>query len=267
MSEKHINEFRVFDSVSDFLDVVDKETKHDSQGKDRQASSWTADKSWKETFKLSRTGDLSAVDDANAILEKVDASVVSSGLRPQWVSAPCGAFPNVPAYLANAPESMFRKENERGVKKSVNIYYVPAVSASIEHTEIFKRGVTVLALAMQLSRICSVNIYFATCYGTQDHIIRLATPMVLSESAHVLTSTAFLRNLSYGLAHAHGWFGSWARWHKNNDADHNIKEIKKRLELSDDDIVIPPMHKEEWDSGQLNDPVKYINEMLEKYKS
>ena len=41
---------------------------------------------------------------------------------------------------------------------------------------------------------------------------------------------------------------------------------KKQLKLSDDDIIIPPLDLAEYNRGDMKDPVKYINKILNHYR-
>jgi hypothetical protein len=263
--QKNWEKFDYFDSVPEFLKAVEEETPEHK--KEQYGRTWTGNMSHDEAVELTRKGDISAVEKANAILEKVDGSILQDGLRERWITAPAGAFANVPAFLANAPETMFQKANARGQKKSVNVYFCGTSASGISAEDLFKRGTVVLALVMQLSRLCDVNLYFYSALDGNNHIVRLASPMVLSESAHVLTCTAFDRCLSHGREYAHGYCGSWAKWVEHGDDEHNIKAVKLILGLKEDDIVFPSVHMEHFQKGFFTEPVKHINEILSKYKS
>lgn len=123
-----------------------------------------------------------------------------------------------------------------------------------------------MSLAMSLERVRPVNVWLTTCYGIHDHAIRLkSNPMVLSEAANAMTDPAFFRHLSYRLAKAYGWDGRWAPW-RSSDKEIMEKNFRDRLGCNENDIIIPAMHQEEWESGELADPIKYINKILDKYR-
>ena len=258
---------RTFNSVHEFLAACNAETTtSDKRQCDRRALSWNGGLSWQQSHDLALHGDLSAVSEANQIMEQIDAKSVSKGYRPQWQLSVAGPVPCVPAYLANSPESMLQMSKRRAPRKQVNVYYSPVLSQNISADVFFKRGVAVLALVMQLGRTCDVNCFYYTTLGKMDHIIRLASPLVLSEAAHVFTSPGFVRNLSYMLAKSHDWTGDWARWfHYGADRDANIKAIRREVGATDSDIIIPPLTAHE-ENATMNDLVAYVNSLTAQHR-
>lgn len=252
-----------YDSISGFLKDVTALTTAEEIEKANGKRRWQGGSTWEEAFALTASGDTSAVQKANSIMEHVDDNIAVKGNRPCWNTAPAGAFPNVPAYLANAPETMYQRQNTRGDKRAINIFYSPSSSGDINADKVFNRGVTVLALAMQLSRTKDVNIHFFTARGLGNHVVRLTAPMVLSESAHILTNVGFIRGISLRLSRSLGWGGNWASWLDRDDDEATVKNIRNYYCLSDDDIIIPPMQKRKQDP--LSNPVEYINNILKKH--
>lgn len=263
--------FERFDSVADFAaacrsaGVNDNEHSGSGGGGD---SSW-AGETLNQAYDYAENGNPALVAKAESVLDKIDSELDTSGLSPAWRNSVVGAFPNVPAYLANDPESMRHlHRNTENTNGEVNVYYAPNCSSSISNLESRKRGVTVLALVMALARVRPVNAYFFSTLGTKDQLVRIQTnPMVLSEAANALAATGFYRQLSYGYAHTGGWPGRWARWFDYGNPRACIPLVKKALNLTDEDLVIPPMTQREWKAGGLKDPVEYINAQLDKYRT
>jgi hypothetical protein len=231
-------------------------------------SGWSGETE-QELEERSRNGYTGAVPEAEKLLAGIDASLNMHGLTPRWNRAPVGAFPCVPSYLANDPDSMLRIDRVVAPRGEINVYYCPMTSSGVYHEESFRRGVVVLAAIMALSRVRPVNAYYVTCMGLGDHIIKLRTnPMVLSESAYVLTSCAFYRTWAYSWGHdTAGWDGGWGAWsgqYTRDEADAKVAHMKTCLGLGDEDVMIPGMHL--YDLGIMRDPVKWINGLLDRYR-
>lgn len=226
---------------------------------------------WDGATSKARDGDLSAVADAEAIMDAIDHQIDIAGLRPQWGDSVVGAYPNVPAYLAGAPESMRARVMERSPLGPIRIFYSPVCSAIIGHADAHKRGLAVLSLVMALQRIRPVQVIIFTAYGIHDHTIAIRTePMVLAEAAHCLTATSFYRALSYQLAKYYGWDGGWAQWYLDceNSEEAIEKAIRRQVGANEDDLVVPPMaimhgaHEE-----MINTPAAWINRIMDKYRN
>ena len=259
--------FRMFNSVQEFVDTCAAETtarvRREYSSEDTRR--WTGH-TWQEAHDIAKAGDIGAVPKAEEMLDKIDAEIDTSGLTPRWEDSVVGAFANVPAYLAGAPESMRNKRDSHTNKGEVNVYYSSVTSADIKKEMSYDRGITMLALVMALQRVRAVNLYYFTTLGkAYDHVVKVQTnPMVMSEAAHVLTSTSFYRNLSYGMATTKGWKGGWARWSSYGNDKVIVDTLKRTLDLADDDVVIPTMHRR--NTGMMADPVKYINGHLDRYR-
>lgn len=213
---KYPDYFREFENVQALADAAAKEGRTQYGPSD----SW-AGGSREDAQKWAREGNTSAVPAAEEIVSRINAKIDTHGLRPQWTTSVTGAFPNVPAYLANSPETMFamHNRNDRGSRTPVRVVYAPVCSASISVKNWEKRGAHVLALVIALSRVRPVDLTMITCYGHGDHVIHVPTrPMVMSEAAYVIAKTACYRRLSYDYADGHGWHGDWAPW-----IEHHVK--------------------------------------------
>lgn len=239
----------------------------------RENSDWSGETP-AEILDSLANGDTKAVPAAEAVLDKINARLDLSGIAPRWGRTVVGAFPDVPAFLGGAPECMIRREPGSAPRGAINVYYCPMTSGSTAHERSFTYGVSVLAAVMALSRVRPVNVYYYTVCGIGDHVIRLRTdPMVLSEAAYILTSTAFYRSVSYSYAENLGWDGAWGNWAcvgvsnsegRNLPREKKIAHMKGILGLGDDDIIIPAMDVES--IRAMGDPVKWINGLLDKYR-
>jgi len=255
-----------FPSVASFMEAF-----HASGAKISDRQSWTGETRAQVENSLAN-GNTDSVAKAEAILATIDANVNTRGLTRRWANDVVGAFPNVPAYLAGQPESMRRmdRQQRRSRRSAVRVYYSPVSSQSISHEQNFRRGVVVLAAVMALQRVRPVEVYYFTVLGLGDHVIKLRTdPMVLSESAYVLTSGGVCRSTSYPYAHAVSeWRGDWGRWsgqyEREMSREAKIEHMKTVLGLGEDDILLPAVHMRDQDI--LDNPVAWINGLLDKYR-
>lgn len=179
-----------------------------------------------EALRLTREGDLSAVEKADRLLSEMNYTPQTA--RRGFVLDVAGAAPVTPVYLSGNPLNMRRKIRIKDEYAPIAIVYDPTCSAAISADKIFQRGITVLALLRALSEIRPVELWVATGLGAQDWFklrspwtrnervkgFWLATrvetaPLDLAHAAHFLTHAAHVRGIGYGLCHAMGSGGSW----------------------------------------------------------
>lgn len=252
--------WRHFESIQEFIEEC-----HGEEFRDRSSFSG---ESISETLKKAKNGDLRAVSEAEKIIDSIDSALDMTGLRSMWGAAPVGAFPNVPAFLGGDPDCMWLKQERQSPRGEINLVFCTCCSGGVNAKRAFQRNITILAATMALSRIRPVNLLYTTSYGTGDHTIKVrSNPMVLSEAAFLTTSVGFLRNLSFAWSSQKGWTGGWAHWlHSQTNNDVMDRCFRAELGLGADDIVIPAMHLDS-ERDILANPVKYINGLLDRYRS
>lgn len=257
-----------FESVAAFMDAF-----RASGATIANKPDWTGETAAQIRASLAN-GNTDAVPKAEAVLDKINARLDLSGIAPRWGRSVVGAFPDVPAFLAGAPESMIRREPGESPRGAISVYYSPVAAAKTSHETWHANGITVLAAIMALSRVRPVNAYCFTPYGIGDHVIRLRTdPMVLSESAYILTSPGFFRAVSYEYAATFGWGGGWGNWSCSKTGgssaggwsrERKTAHMKKILGMGEDDILIPALDPAAM--AEISDPVTWINGLLDKYR-
>lgn len=258
--------FLCFESLESFLECMPL----DLCEANHEGGYWTAE-TWSEFNERIHDGYTGAVPDAEKLLAEIDANIDTTGLIDHWQDSVVGAFPNVPAFLAGSPECMRSftgNSRNTGKKSPIKVVYSPIVSASTDAETIKKRGIVVLALVMALSRVRPVELEVVTCLGNMDSRIRLkSAPLMLSETAYVLTNPTWFRSLAYTFAHASAaWDGGWGAWSGGgSQSDEGVAHMRKCLGLQDDDLFISPLHCN--DNELMDNPVKYINGVLDQYRN
>ena len=177
-------------------------------------NSWFNDESESETLRKAELGDTTLVPLAERELNKLDATLETP--RRIWDRSPAGAFCVVPDVLAGLPTPMRRQVFTRDETSPITILACSTSSGGISAKVLEKRGITILALVMALSRIRPVTLHQLTIlHGNDDGETVITSeinthPLDLATACYVLTSAGFARRLTYGLAKAlNGFNGSW----------------------------------------------------------
>lgn len=235
---------------------------------DSSAKSWTG-----ETFKESVDGvvygSTKYVEQAESILEKLYTEIDVP--YPTWQPSMAGAYPSVPDFLSNDPESMRTLEAEDSSRSPITVYYVTTSSAGHNWQDLLKKGVATLAFAMVLSKTRPVNLKLvSTLDGSSKDKCTLIEINVdlnnisLAAAAYAIASTGFDRNLThtYG-AHHNGFSGHWA-WFSFPSDNSYWTNLRHYLKMSDDDILIKGAFLE--DKKIVEDPVAWCKEQIANYQ-
>ncbi len=244
-------EFSVFDGLADFADGCERRGTTRNTCEDEWAGG-----SGKDALAFARHGDVSHVVEAERILEKLGTEIDSDGVRPVWTPAVVGTFPLVPAYLAGTPEAMLARTDVPDARGEIEVWADPTASGVCDQKDMVRRGVVTMAFTMALSRVRNVRMVVYTTNGVGDVVIRLASPMDVSEVCAAFCQTSITRHLIYAWSHSYGWSGAWARWSEvkagrdverttleklagmPNDAVHlSVEKLGEYSSVSDDDLV------------------------------
>jgi len=259
---------RWFGSLSEFGEACQHAKPQGASG------SWCdwAGGSWDSAMRKLRSGDDSAVPEAESMLKDINDRLDLSGLSSRWNTSPVGAFPHVPAFLAGQPESMWARMPEASKDGEVRFVFCPTSFHGYSVENLRKRGVAVLAAAMALSRIRKVEVWVVSAMEmVHQFAVRMASPIILSESAYAMADTVFDRKLVHDLGYAEEEFtGGWAIWQKIG----TLSDARRVVDLADEDVWSPPVMRpgikssaEERDLNQIvEDPVKWINGLLDRYR-
>lgn len=181
--------------------------------------------SYAQAIEAVNTGDNAGVAASDGFLRQLeDAMPHAFATGWQNVDGPTGAFPNVPAMLQGHPFHMRRRHRIAKETTPLTVYADLTISAGVSSADLQRRGSCILALVRALSSRRPVDLYAVSGAGQSDTcmyvICRIETaPLDLARAAHVLTSAAVYRGITFAIIQkAHrdgslgrgGWSGSWA---------------------------------------------------------
>lgn len=260
MSETVISTYESIGAFCAALDSTARESEKRKNGND-----WNGNQSWEQARKSIIEGHLDVVPKANALIEKLAGASIELE-QSQWELSMAGAFPCVPAFLADSPESMFRQVQVKTETAPVRIFASVCVSAGIDSETLEARGTTILALCMRLTAIRPVELYVYADMGGKGHAlmpcIKLETsPLDLSTATYALSHTSFLRQLCFSWAYPKGWSGQWA-WDEQPNSERGIRKTKEALGVGEHDLLIPGGYATD---PLITRPVEWINEQIARF--
>lgn len=253
-------------SLSGFFELLGK-AEANAMGSDTE---WYGGKLPLELVDYLSRGDDKLAGSAESTFDSVLAELLpdTEGGFPIRVAAPVGAFPNVGAFLAGRPDSMFGYEPapEMGpVKMVIEL----TCSAGTEHKDMLARGVAFIGLAYALQTIRPVEVYagisHATHSGEFEHATAVrvsSTPLDLSRLAAITTATGagryLIKDPETGIEQ-----GGWPETTPD-----------KLFDLGPDDIYLPgPKFKQAWQTdpigtlkAQIGDQVSALLSPRETYQ-
>ena len=196
--------------------------------------SWYGNESEADTLHKAEVGDTSLVPKAEAYLDQLDHAIETP--RRTWERNVAGPFCVVPDVLAGLPTPMRRMVHTRDETSPITILAVTTSSAGIDAETLAKRGTTILALVMALSRIRPVTLQQLTILDGRDEGETVITseinthPLDLATACYVLTSAGFARRLTYNLARSKNHFmGGWPREFNYGRPERYYDRLRLRL--------------------------------------
>lgn len=171
------------------------------------------------------TGDNAGVEASDTFLRQLEEAMPHA-FATGWqnIDGPTGSFPNVPAMLQGHPYHMRQRVRVSKETTPLTVYADLTISAGVSSADLRKRGSAILALVRALASRRPVELYAVSGAGTGSTCMYVlckidTAPLDLSRAAHVLTSPAVYRGITFAiLQKAHrdgsmanrGWGGSWA---------------------------------------------------------
>ena len=233
-----------------------------SNSQKRCREEWTGE-TWKGALANAIHGSKKHVPAAEAMLEKASFAIESP--RSRWVSSVAGAYPIVPEALAGFPEPMRRRVNVKDEGLPLKIVIDCTSSAAIDHKMLLTRGITYLALAMNLANTRPVEMHMLIAEGdtyTPTGIVAIripSAPLDLAVASNALTSVGLMRGLGYSwLNGMHGVGGGWA-WCQSPFTEAKrkiyIANMRVALELAETDLFVPPTH---CDDEAIKNPIEFL---------
>ena len=121
------------------------------------SGSWYNNETRKQTLHFTDVGKTDLVPIAEQQMHRLDLAIETP--RFTWDRSPAGAFCSVPDVLAGLPTPMRRRVDTPDTHAPIHIYFVTTSSASVDAETLQRRGTTILALTMALSRVRPVNLW------------------------------------------------------------------------------------------------------------
>lgn len=156
---------------------------------------------------LARKGDASLVPQAETFLADLEVEIMQN--TPQVELDVCGFAPNVPAFLAGAPDNMFSRRVQRNPSRfnPLNIFYCVSSSSGLDRAQVIRRGIAVLGLYLSLAKTRPVTLWTFNDGSTRnmgvDYFnVKIKASTVLSELCFVLTSQVYALSMCYALEEA-----------------------------------------------------------------
>jgi hypothetical protein len=147
-------------------------------------------------------GSVDNVELIRAEREKAERINVQT-LIPQWERDLCGSLPDVGAAVAGDPVSMRHLVNVPTDTRPVRIFVGMASSCTFSADQLATRGAWISALALQLQRTRSVDVY-AVNSGRDSRVnydwsilVKLPKPLCMADLSYWLCSQASVRGLLY----------------------------------------------------------------------
>lgn len=257
---------RQYDSIAAIRDIYLRATTRSPDGD----LSWYGNETREDVLRYSAEGNFSLVPEAEALLAELNTDI--SVPRREWERAPAGAFCAVPDVLAGLPTPMRRMRHTLNDVAPITILATTTSSASITATQLRRRGTTILALVMALTRIRPVTLYQLTVVdGNRDKsgetviTARINTaPLDLATACYVLTSAGFARRITYDVARTINDFtGGWPRGYRLGSSGKYFTALVPRLGLLPENTLIIPS-AEQGDS-LLRNPVEWVNMQVARF--
>ena len=225
------------------------------------------------------TGDTSYIEQARKLIEDMtNHSLLSTGLK-MYEPSIVGAFPHVPNYLNDLPETMYQLDETdlRGNTTPIRIFMQLNSSAGVSSAELTSRGLTALGLVLALESIRPIDLYvvgvcridsslenFGTCTRVETR------PLDLARAAYMLCCPEFYRVITWaasvelGRALGHQYTGINFAFGESPGSRASIDAYTKALSLNNDDVFLPGTFL--INSQYKNDPIGYIKNYLKKYE-
>jgi len=155
-SNVEIVEFKNYDEVIEFASASHPRGIREGSGShadaDQKRNPWHGTGTWQQCLDLTRDGWPEGREKAEALRANLTSVMGSRSVRPRMYTAVAGFAPNVPAYLAGEPETMYalRPIETLGTGKLVHIVFNCCVSCGIDPQTMMLRGALVMALVDML---------------------------------------------------------------------------------------------------------------------
>ncbi len=241
-------------------------------------------KTMQQQLACSAFGDLSVVESAQRLLDKIQTEI--SIPASTWVDDVAGFFPCVPEALSGDPECMRHAEDQQSNTTPLNIFVDLATSAYLTPNLIMSRGCAVLALVMALTAIRPVSLRVGCLMGSStsasgqkagDEWCAVSAvidtqPLDLARAAWALTDAGCARRLFYAVGGTVGFDGAWPSF---RGVPYGEVQSKKYIErsaeifaLDGETLYLPPMCVIDQEiEMMINRPTQWVNKKIEQFRA
>lgn len=223
-----------------------------------------------------RNGSNTNLERVQYIVNTVDVGQLLANNMLMLEHAMAGFVPNVSAYIAGQPETMFDlvESEQKSPVTPIRVVVETTVSSGVTHTELVNRGIAMCAFVLALNTVRPVELHVI---GVQDydhghgacigHMVKVFDKYAdLGRALFMLTETGFARALHFpsisNLQQRMCNVGTWPFNHRPGQSEYEAK-IRDLLQLEPQDIFICGgflTNKE-----MLNEPVKWVNDMVKQH--
>lgn len=228
-------------------------------------NAWYGGESLQDSLRMAETGDTSLVAKAEALLSQLDTAIETP--RKVWERSTIGAYYSVPDVIAGLPTCARRQFDTQDDRTPITILVVTTSSAGMSAEVLAKRGTTILALVMALSRLRPVSLQQICAVDGIEGGETIITseintaPLDLATACYVLTSAGFARRLTYDLAAAlNGFNGGWPDRMRWGNSDPYFAMLKARLVPDPTKCLI--IKGAQLNDALLSDPVGWVNKQV-----
>ena len=223
-----------------------------------------------------RNGCLDNLDNAKEIMSKLDISDLLTSNMPLLENDMVGFVPNVSAYIAGQPETMFTmiESEQQALNTPIRVFVETTVSAGITHEQLTQRGTSILAFVLAMNTVRPVELYTISVVqsdnasGTFGHAVRLPNPMDLSRAVWMLTNPGYARGLMFSymnyLSGVHPYTGPWP-FGSNPTKNRYTECMRDVFSMADNDIFLKGGYL--FDHDMLNNPIAWVNKMVREHSN
>ena len=252
-----------FDSLPEFIQCVRTKVERPLQKHSRDA--WYGYVSFDEAIEKTLHGDSRYVQEAMTLIDQLDLAMPETKMF-RTIASPYGGRCNFGDWQTGSPTPMRRRVRATTDYGPLKVIVATTCSQGITANTMRQRGAAILALLLKLQELRPVELYllaemFGCTEGWHYQLIRVESkPLDTSIAGFVLANVGFARHLTYELGRVLDNFnGSWPSDYRQSDYASRRRE---RLNLQDDDIVIPEVYITD---TLVTQPIKWITERLAQY--
>lgn len=201
------------DSIADVVSWLDRSPRQWRQHASRTNSasnSWDANAGWEGALRLGRDGWDAGVQDLHGRLQAMVRTVPEK--QPPWRYDVAGALPDVPRFLAGAPDPMMNHGKAKGNKPTVHIVVNVCVSAMATSAQIMNFGTALTAVIDEIEhggkrvQLDAIAVFssLGSGYGANTGVVgwtvkRASEPCDLSAIAFSLAHPAAFRRIMFAM--------------------------------------------------------------------